>query len=174
MYRMLHRFTYFIKNHIKLTVLLACSVLLMTSLMVWFVVRSDIFLPKDIQDKVDYSVLYPTKDEVGIKNITYIDDGGVLSMQVPFEGRTFILNQQKAPDQFRDIDGYFTKFVEELNRYKSVVTVHGAAYLTKPTEYEGKTQAVMYANELLVFVSTKDELKDSEWRDFFNSLEFRG
>lgn len=131
-------------------------------------------LPGDIQKQVSFAVLLPAGDwQVPTDSYRFINDSSVLQFTANNTSlnRTLSFSQQPTPSQFDDIPQYFPALLTKLNAYDTVSTVQGPLRLTRPTELQGRTQAVLNANGTLVFASPNQALTVQQWRQLFNDMQ---
>lgn len=83
---------------------------------------------------------------------------------------TLTVSEQPTPPQFIDIDSYYTKLVDTLNRYSAFDSQFGTVYLTKPSTLPNGQMAIMNADGVLVFVRSEKDLNDDTWRQIFTTL----
>jgi hypothetical protein len=81
------------------------------------------------------------------------------------------ITEQNTPDPFNDIPQYYPTLLGKLNEYSEIQTSIGTVALTHPTELKGGQSAVSNTHGTLMFVRPQNNLSDSQWKNFFNSID---
>lgn len=138
----------------------------------WYI-QSRQSIPPRIKKQISFVILLPQGDQsVKIDRASFKYDSNlkVLTFVVTCFGIKNTVSEEAAPDAFNDIPGYYDKLIETLNGYSTFGTVIGNVSLTRPVEFHGDQSAVLNAKGTLLFAHPVKDLSDSQWREFFNSL----
>lgn len=104
-------------------------------------------------------------------SISYDSSQGVLSITALSSSNKLYITEQNTPDPFNDIPQYYPTLLGKLNEYSEIQTSIGMVALTRPAELKGGQSAVSNTHGTLMFVRPQNDLSDSEWKNFFNSLD---
>ena len=136
-------------------------------------IRSQSTIPAQIKQQLDFLVFLPQENQsfrIDHKSFKYDANLKVFSVVVTSFNIKNTISEQPTPDAFNDVPGYYDKLTQTLNLYESFDSNLGKVYLTRPKELNGKQSAVMSTKGTLMFASSDKDLTDSQWRQFFNSL----
>ena len=130
-------------------------------------------VPGAIKKQVSIVILYPSSDgfKVEAGSWKYNSSLGLLSYLVSRGNTKLTISEQSSPPEFSEVPGTLDRLTSHLNTYSDFDTIQGHAYLTHPIELKGGQSALMNTKGTLLFAKPNHALSDSEWRDFFNSLD---
>jgi hypothetical protein len=149
---------------------LLCLILIAGAVLAFIRTRpGDPLLPSSIASQVSFIAYLPSREwETPQGQMTYQKD--VLTIHSSKSGTALTISEQATPEVFNDVPDYYPALISKLNKYASLDTANGTAYLTKPTELNGQ-QAVLNNAGTLIFVHPSKNLSNGDWRRLFNGLQ---
>ncbi len=131
-------------------------------------------IPKDILKKTAFSVFtIDPKDKIWSlesSSTTYDKTSGILILNFINSTNRITASEQITPDVFTDIPNYTSTLLNLMHQYAELQTAIGTVALTKPVEFKGGQKAFINSGGTLMFYTTKEDMTDDQWKQFFNSL----
>jgi hypothetical protein len=168
------------KGKIKLVVILGLTlvVVLGSAGYIYTLLRNknESAIPNSIIQRVGFNVYAPVLPKqswfVEPGSSSYSPSSGVLTLHFQQLGSSLsmVVTEQGQPDTFNDIAGYYEQLLQDLNQYDIIQVGLGTFTLTHPTELHGSQTAVGDIDSTLLFAHPSQNMSDSQWTDFFNTL----
>ena len=134
-------------------------------------------VPGDIQNRLDFKPFVLTAGAVvAVDASTYKYDSSQKLLSFVANSNNLgklTFSEQTTPPQFIDIQDYYPKLVDTLNRYSAFDNQFGTVYLTRPKGQQAGQTAIMNASGVLMFVRSEKDLSDEQWRRVFNALQLQ-
>jgi len=142
---------------------------------IWLLHRDADPIPRKVRKQISFSILEPqpkTAWYLDPKSISYSTRTNVLTMTAKSSESSLSINEQAQPDVFNDVPQYYSSLLNKLNQYDDLHTDIGTVTLTHPKELNGGQTAVLNLKQTLIFVKPSKNLSESQWKDFFNSMQW--
>jgi hypothetical protein len=130
-------------------------------------------ISSEIRKQLTFPLFYPGTESsyvVDAKTVNYNGHDKVLIFHAKSGDTDMTISEQATPDPFNDIPEYYPKLIEKLHGYNDFDSLNGKVSLTRPEELKGGQSAVFNGKGTLMFVHPSRDLRDDEWRSFFNAL----
>lgn len=131
-------------------------------------------IPSSLRKQASYVIFVPSTASWKIdEKKLYFDKAAQVLHLTAYNNTTkttLTITQQATPSQFTDVPQFFPALLDRLNQYESFGTLNGTINLTKPTELQGRTEAILNRDGTLLFAYSRPEMATKEWRKLFNDM----
>ncbi len=154
--------------------MLAAGTLIIAALAIWLTTLhlQASPLPKPIREQFIGTLMVPQANTVVIDkaSATYDAQLKVLVYKIAAYDTTLTVSEQPTPDSFTDIPELLQKVATNMQEYATFDTDIGTVHLAKPTQTDGKQTAIMNSKGTLMFISSKRNLSQDQWRKLFKTM----
>jgi hypothetical protein len=133
-------------------------------------------LPKDINDQVNFKVIYPSSHAAQIQpsSYNYHQQQKVLNFKVNYAGSPIVFSQQPAPRNIGlDTQSYLPAL--GIHPYAQFDTALGQVALTKFYQSGNlklfSQSAVLVSQDTLLIATSSKSLTNEQWKSLFDSLK---